>query len=630
MKACLAGNCYFEKDENIIFIKNLLASPEFNKIAYFSSNIRIKSFTKSKKVFFGNGNIKLPDSLFVNNFESKEGIGNCLGLEFEINLREYEEKYLILDLGQENNLMEIYKTSNKFGNIENIDKGLESVNKRWANLINNLTIKTPDDELNILINGWLVYQTISCRLWGKSGFYQSGGANGFRDQLQDCLGMKYIDISLLKEQILKCARHQFVQGDVLHWWHDETKKGIRTRFSDDLLWLPYAVFEYVKFSGDKEILNEQIEYLVGDELKENEVEVYNLYFASDIKESLYEHCLKAINKACDFGENGFPKIGSGDWNDGFSNIGIKGKGESVWLGFFLYDVLNKFVQICDERKDFENCEKFRNIKDTLRKNLNANAWDGRWYKRAIMDDGTVIGSMESRECKIDGISQSWSVISGAGDNDKKYISMQEVQNNLVDKENKLIKLFTPSFKDWEINPGYIKAYPDGIRENGGQYTHGAIWTIIANCLLGFGDKAVEYLKLINPIEHSRTKDLAKKYKVEPYVISADIYNNPSVNGMGGWSWYTGSSSWYYDAVVEYVLGLKIEDKYLYLNPCIASYWKEFEIHYKYKTTMYNIIVKNPEGKNTGVKKFLLNDREISEKKVLLQDDGRIYNIEIIM
>ena len=630
MKACLAGNCYFEKDENIIFIKNLLASPEFNKIAYFSSNTRIKNFTKSKKVFFGNGNIKLPDSLFVNNFESKEGIGNCLGIEFEINLREYEEKYLILDLGQENNLMEIYKTSNKFGNIENIDKGLESVNKRWANLINNLTIKTPDDELNILINGWLVYQTISCRLWGKSGFYQSGGANGFRDQLQDCLGMKYIDISLLKEQILKCARHQFVQGDVLHWWHDETKKGIRTRFSDDLLWLPYAVFEYVKFSGDKEILNEQIEYLVGDELKENEVEVYNLYFASDIKESLYEHCLKAINKACDFGENGFPKIGSGDWNDGFSNIGIKGKGESVWLGFFLYDVLNKFVQICDERKDVENCEKFRNIKDTLRKNLNTNAWDGRWYKRAIMDDGTVIGSMESRECKIDGISQSWSVISGAGDNDKKYISMQEVQNNLVDKENKLIKLFTPSFKAWEINPGYIKAYPDGIRENGGQYTHGAIWTIIANCLLGFGDKAVEYLKLINPIEHSRTKDLAKKYKVEPYVISADIYSNPSVNGMGGWSWYTGSSSWYYDAVVEYVLGLKIEDKYLYLNPCIASYWKEFEIHYKYKTTMYNIIVKNPEGKNTGVKKFLLNDREISEKKVLLQDDGRIYNIEIIM
>ena len=630
MKACLAGNCYFEKDENIIFIKNLLASPEFNKIAYFSSNTRIKNFTKSKKVFFGNGNIKLPDSLFVNNFESKEGIGNCLGLEFEINLREYEEKYLILDLGQENNLMEIYKTSNKFGNIENIDKGLESVNKRWANLINNLTIKTPDDELNILINGWLVYQTISCRLWGKSGFYQSGGANGFRDQLQDCLGMKYIDISLLKEQILKCARHQFVQGDVLHWWHDETKKGIRTRFSDDLLWLPYAVFEYVKFSGDKEILNEQIEYLVGDELKENEVEVYNLYFASDIKESLYEHCLKAINKACDFGENGFPKIGSGDWNDGFSNIGIKGKGESVWLGFFLYDVLNKFVQICDERKDVENCEKFRNIKDTLRKNLNTNAWDGRWYKRAIMDDGTVIGSMESKECKIDGISQSWSVISGAGDNDKKYISMQEVQNNLVDKENKLIKLFTPSFKAWEINPGYIKAYPDGIRENGGQYTHGAIWTIIANCLLGFGDKALEYLKLINPIEHSKTKDLAKKYKVEPYVISADIYSNPSVNGMGGWSWYTGSSSWYYDAVVEYVLGLKIEDKYLYLNPCIASYWKEFEIHYKYKTTMYNIIVKNPEGKNTGVKKFLLNDREISEKKVLLQDDGRIYNIEIIM
>ena len=390
MKIFLAGNCYFEKDENIIFMKNMLASQEFNKIAYVSSNMKIKSFTKSKQVFFGNGNIKLPDSLFVNNFESCSGIGNCLGLEFEIELKEYEEKYLVLNIGQENNLMEIYKTSNKFESILNIDKSLEDVNKRWTNLINNLTIKTPDDELNILINGWLVYQTISCRLWGKSGFYQSGGANGFRDQLQDCLGMKYIDISLLKEQILKCARHQFIEGDVLHWWHDETKKGIRTRFSDDLLWLPYAVYEYVKFSGENNILDEQVEYLVGDELKENEVEVYNLYFASDKKESLYEHCLKAINKACNFGENGFPKIGSGDWNDGFSNIGIKGKGESIWLGFFLYDVLNKFVQICNERKDIENFNKLNKIKESLKRNLNTNGWDGRWYKRAIMDDGTVI------------------------------------------------------------------------------------------------------------------------------------------------------------------------------------------------------------------------------------------------
>ncbi len=354
------------------------------------------------------------------------------------------------------------------------------------------------------------------------------------------------------------------------------------------------------------------------------------FFGSDQKESLYNHCIKAINRACNFGKNGLPKIGSGDWNDGFSNVGPKGEGESVWLGFFLYDVLNKFSKIFEEKKDVENLEKFNKIKDNLRKSLNTNGWDGRWYKRAIMDDGTVLGSMESKECKIDGISQSWSVISGAGDNDKKYISIKEVENNLIDRENKIIKLFTPAFSLWEINPGYIKAYPDGIRENGGQYTHGAIWTIIANCILGFGDKAYQYLKLINPIEKSKTKDGAKKYKVEPYVISADVYNNPSVRGTGGWSWYTGSSSWFYDLVVEYILGLKIDNRYLYLEPCISSSWKEYEIHYKYKTTMYNIVVKNLDGKNTGVKEFFLNDKEIPEKKIFLTDDGKIYNIEIIM
>ena len=451
------GNCYFEKNGNTILMKNMLNSFEFNKIAYFSSNIKIKDFTKSKRVFFGGGSLSLPDCLFVNNFESCSGIGDCLGIEFEVSLKEYEEDFLIFSIGQENTLLEVEKMSNKLKNIEYIDKSLTDANRKWMNLISNLNIRTPDNELNILVNGWLVYQTIGCRLWGKSGFYQSGGANGFRDQLQDCLGMKYIDSNLLKEQIKKCCRHQFIEGDVLHWWHDETKKGVRTRFSDDLLWLPYGVFEYISFSNDEDILEEQIEYLAGEKLQEAENEVYRLYFASEIKESIYKHCIRAIDKACNFGEMGLPKIGSGDWNDGFSNVGIKGKGESVWLGFFLYDVLNKFSKICEKRQDYEKMEQYNRIKEELKKNLNTNAWDGRWYKRAIMDDGTEIGSIESQECKIDSISQSWSVISGAGDNDKKYISMQEVQNRLVDKDNKLIKLFTPPFSNWEINPRLYKS-----------------------------------------------------------------------------------------------------------------------------------------------------------------------------
>jgi cellobiose phosphorylase len=338
-------------------------------------------------------------------------------------------------------------------------------------LCNTLNVKTPDDKLNIMLNGWLIYQTICCRIWARTAFYQSGGAIGFRDQLQDCLGMKFIDSSLLQEYILKCAMHQFIEGDVLHWWHEETKKGIRTKFSDDLLWLPYSVYEYVNMTDDYKFLEEEVEYLQGDRLKDEEVEVYNQFFKSEIKESLYLHCIRAIDRACTFGENGFPLIGSGDWNDGFSNIGPKGKGESIWLGFFLYDVLNKFSKICEKMGDSKNSKKYVEIKEKLKHSLNTKGWDGRWFKRAITDDGKVIGSISSPECKIDSISQSWAVISEAGDNDKKYISMQELENNLVDRENNIIKLFYPSFETSEINPGYIKAYPKGIRENGGQYTH---------------------------------------------------------------------------------------------------------------------------------------------------------------
>jgi len=624
------GNCYIAKNNNIIFMKNLLSISEFKKIAYITSNVEIKKYTKSKKNFFGNGDIRHPDSLYTNIFENSSGIGNCVGLEFEISLKEFEEKNLILLIGQENNISEIEKQYDRFSKIDNINSALEEVNRKWFNITNILNVKTPDDKLNILLNGWLIYQTISCRIFGKTAFYQSGGAFGFRDQLQDCLGMKYIDIELLKEQILKCSMHQFIEGDVLHWWHEETKKGVRTRFSDDLLWLPYAVYEYISITNDYDFLNEQIEYLSGDLLKADEDEVYKLFYKSDTKESLYGHCIKAIDKGCNFGENGFPLMGTGDWNDGLSNIGPKGKGESVWLGFFLYDILNKFVKICEKVNDTKKVEEYNKIKELLKKNLNTNGWDGRWFKRAITDDGVELGSISSEECKIDGISQAWSVISDCADNDKKYISMQEFENNLVDKENNIIKLFWPPFKNCEINPGYIKAYPNGIRENGGQYTHGAIWGIIALAKLGLGDKALELVNIINPINHSLNKEASKRYKVEPYVVSADVYSNESVNGTGGWTWYTGSSSWYYDAIVEYILGLKIRNNYLYIEPCISSEWKEYEIHYKYKTSSYNIKVKNKNGKNVGVDKFLVNGSEVKEKNILLRDDNHIYDIEVIM
>ena len=330
-----SGNIYIDKKNNIIFAKNYIGVPEFQKIAYITSNEKILSYTKSKKIFFGRGDLRLPDSLFNNNFENQNGIGNCIGIEFKINLEAYEEKFLNIVIGQENTEEDIEKQIEELTDIKFIDDSLNDVYKKWLNLSNTLVVQTPEDDFNIMANGWLIYQTLSCRIWAKTAFYQSGGAYGFRDQLQDCLGMKYIDQDILKEQIIKCAEHQFIEGDVLHWWHEETKKGCRTRFSDDLLWLPYSVVEYINITADYSILEEKVAYLKGESLKENEQETYNQFYKTEEQETIYEHCIKAINKSLNFGEEGFSKIGSGDWNDGFSNIGTKGKGESVWLRIFL-------------------------------------------------------------------------------------------------------------------------------------------------------------------------------------------------------------------------------------------------------------------------------------------------------
>lgn len=406
-------------------------------------------------------------------------------------------------------------------------------------------------------------------------------------------------------------------------------RGIRTKFSDDLLWLAYLTIEYMEFTGDNHILDIETPYLQGRILETNQDERYDKYSESKEQGSIYEHCIKAIEKSLNFGENGLPKIGSGDWNDGFSTVGNKGKGESVWLGFFLYYILNKFIPICRQKGEEELAQKYEEIKMTLKKALNTNGWDGRWFRRAFMDDGNVLGSMENDECRIDSIAQSWSIISGAGDNDKKYISMESLENHLIDRENGIIKLLDPPFEKGKLEPGYIKGYLPGVRENGGQYTHGAIWVIIAEAMLGFGDKATELYRMINPIEHARTKEASKKYKVEPYVIVADVYGAGNLAGQGGWTWYTGSSSWYYKAGIEYLLGLKVEKGYIKIEPCIPKEWKEYQMQYKWKESIYNIKVKNPEGKNTGVSKVILNGEEV-ENCIKLDGSRNIYQIEVIM
>lgn len=415
-----------------------------------------------------------------------------------------------------------------------------------------------------------------------------------------------------------------------HWWHEENKRGIRTKFSDDLLWLVYLTCEYIEFTGDTSILEEKTPYLMGELLKENEDERYDKFETTKEEGTILEHCIKAIDRSLNFGENRLPKIGSGDWNDGFSNVGTKGKGESVWLGFFLYDILGRFIKIIKENNNMseEKITQYEQTMQQLKKALNTNGWDGRWYKRAFMDDGNTLGSMENDECRIDSIAQSWSIISNAGDNDKKYISIESLENHLIDKENGIIKLLDPPFEKGKLNPGYIKSYLAGVRENGGQYTHAAIWVIIAEAILGFGDKATDLYRMINPIEHTRTKDSSNKYKVEPYVIPADIYGASNLAGRGGWTWYTGSSSWYYKAGIECILGLKIKNDILNIEPCIPKDWKEFNIKYKWKNSFYNIIVKNPNGKNFGVENIFVNGEKV-ENGIKLQNNG-VYNVEVKM
>lgn len=645
----------YDKNNNIICAQNLYNAEFKNDIIYVSSSEKMQSYTGDKNFFLGNGNISNPDALKKSSLNNENSLGknSCIAYEIEVELDSLSEKEIVFLLGAEESIIDSKNIAYKYSKIQNCKQELENIKNYWREFLGRLQVYTPLESMNIILNGWDIYQTLQSRLFSRTGYYQSGGAYGFRDQLQDTIALKYLDSQILKNQILKHSKQQFLEGDVEHWWHEETGRGIRTKFSDDLLWLVYLTCEYIEFTGDYSILEEKTSYLVGKELEENENEKYDKFESTEETGSIYEHCVRAIERSINFGENGLPKIGSGDWNDGFSNVGTKGKGESVWLGFFLYNVLDRFTKIMEHEKEeliqknensniqtheeqqnksreenIENkIEKYKTIMNQLKRALNTNGWDGRWFKRAFTDDGNTLGSMENDECRIDSISQSWSTISNAGDNDKKYISMDSLENHLIDKENGIIKLLDPPFEKGKLNPGYIKAYLPGVRENGGQYTHAAVWVIIAESMLGFGDKATELYRMINPIEHARTKNASNKYKVEPYVIPADIYGASNLAGRGGWTWYTGSASWCYKAGIENILGLKIENGIMKIEPCISSSWNEYNIKYKWKNAFYNIVVKNPNGKNTGVERIVVNG--VETKEIKLEENG-VFNVEVLM
>jgi cyclic beta-1,2-glucan glucanotransferase len=620
----------FDIGTGAIFAKNAY-NPEFeNRIAFFDVDDNNKTFTTDRTEFIGrNGTLKNPDAMNRARLSGKTGaaLDPCAVIQFVIDLSDGEEREIVFRLGVGKDANDAVTMINQFKGSAAAGIALEQVKTYWQKTLSAIQIETPDSAINMLTNGWLTYQTLSCRLWGRSGFYQSGGAFGFRDQLQDVLSLIHCEPTLARRQLILCASRQFKEGDVQHWWHPPSGRGVRTTCSDDFLWLPFVTSKYISAIADLGVLDESVYFIEGRLLNAGEESYYDLPIRSDKSASLYDHCVKAIEHALVFGEHGLPLIGSGDWNDGMDKVGIHHKGESVWLAFFLYDILMQFSEIARVKNDTAFLEKCRQNAEQLCKNIEKHAWDGEWYRRAWFDDGTPLGSATNTECKIDSIAQSWSVLSKGGNSKRSLMAMESANKYLVRKQDTLIQLFDPPFDKSDLNPGYIKGYVPGVRENGGQYTHAAIWMAMAFAALGDKVRTWELLKIINPVNHGSSSNGIATYKVEPYVMAADVYAEKKHKGRGGWTWYTGSAGWMYQLIIGSFLGINRKADKLEFTPCIPAEWKSFKVNYRYMETNYHLSFFQPAEKNDKIK-IGVDGNEQKGNSICLVNDKVTHEVTI--
>ena len=610
-------------------------SGEFGgRIAFADLGGQQTSFTCDRTEFLGrNGTPEWPAALEeMQPLSGKFGaaLDPCAALQTVVEIRPGARVEIRFLLGQTENRDQAKELIARY-RAANLNEVLQEVTRQWDDILGAVQVTTPDPSMDLMLNRWLLYQTLSCRVWARAAFYQVSGAYGFRDQLQDVMALTVAKRAVTREHILRAASRQFVEGDVQHWWHPPSGRGIRTRMSDDLLWLPYAVIHFIESTSDLTLLDESVPFLEGDALAEHQQESYFEPRVSEKRATLFEHCARALDRSLAVGERGLPLMGSGDWNDGMNRVGWQGKGESVWLGWFLHTILWEFAKIADSRGETKRAEEWRIHVSALKAALERSGWDGDWYRRAYYDDGTPLGSATNDECKIDSIAQSWGIISGAAEPARGARAMDAVNTHLIRRPDNLVLLLTPPFDHTSHDPGYIKGYVPGIRENGGQYSHASVWTLIAFAAMGDGEKASELFRMLNPINRSNSRAGAQKYKVEPYVVAGDIYAESPHVGRGGWTWYTGSAGWLYRAGLEWILGFRLRGMNLSIDPCIPRGWTGYSITFRYHSSVYNIRVENPSNVTRGVALTELDGNVLrGPANIPLANDGATHTIRVVL